>query len=1458
MAEVKNAFIKSKMNKDLDSRLLPSGEYRDGQNIQVSKSEGEDVGALENAVGNILAVDFSVESGLATGTLKSIGILADPNSSNIFVFLTDQTLPRENANDPQGPQVNYDPNGNNYIYSYNTQDQAVTKIVQGAFLNFSQSSPIYGINLLENLLFWTDNRNQPRVIELRADSVSFYNSEDLISVAKYNPYQAIQLYYQDGATLTPGGATNPNLNAYVSSIQDVTSELLPNGAPNMYYDQNWPGDPDYLEDKFVTFSYRFRFSSGEYSIMAPFTQAAFIPKQDGYFLANDEDSAYRSTIVRFMENKANKIGLYIPLPFEGNQLERKLNVIEIDVLYKESDSLAVKVLDSISASDFNKSTTSEYFYDYQSRKPYKTLPESEIIRVYDKVPVRALGQEITGNRVVYSNFQDKHTPPSTIDYDVAVTEKSNFSVSDSNAKASWTTSSVEYPQHNIKQNRSYQVGFILSDRYGRQSSVILSPVNPQTKVDTGTGVTFGGSTFYHEYTKNPVAPILNNIESWPGDSIKVLINEPVEFSNDEFDPGLYNGDVNSNGYNPMGWFSYKIVVKQTEQEYYNVYLPGILDGYPDFGSQQTPPDAEDTIAHITLLGDNINKVPRDLTEVGPEQKQYRSNVRLYGRVSPERTTAPAFTVPYYPQTNYQEPVAIAEQDYIFTDAANDAPYGTIYQSDSDPYVARLTQGNVSTVVGSDLPTPIGSLQTTGSPGATYPILLGVFETAPVQSLLDIFWETSTSGLITELNAISETTTTVEGFGDSFIYTQSEASGEGAFITEAPFAPAYIDGLSFRYFNQSTVTLDSVMQNGLAITENFLQPVKTQGGVEGRDGVIKTYDRWDVAINNPLPFSTSKSDNRLTFNFSIEGIQNGVKTTLSKSVKVNIANEFPSITSNLSPISVEQIRNTEDPIATFEGVNGAVDPLNKQLGLIWSIKNQTPQTPELEIDSSGNLYARSSNAAGSYTFDVVLKDNDGGSGSYEVSKSIDIVFGKSSVNTEFGSGNGTLSQGLASAGVFWGNYSDPTLVQSTPFDSPFLNSGNDGNQFRAVTGSLVIHPQEASDSLVGNTKVEKQVELDNVKDNGGNKYKWKNINYRPNGLDLSLSNYENTSLTKGTAYIKVDFKYKNWFAELDSAILPEEAGDNTMLSITWLAYVQYRANTPNATWVTATDIEGKEMRFGRSQENIIGLNRNSGENNFFNTGFITNADSSDEIITYPQGGTLNNAAAGSHWDKEERENPGAIVSKVFAFGEDQVYNVTDNNKLGEYRILVKYPQSANIFYQILPTSANAYSVIQAAKQDGAASDLSRYINVDVEFGDFYYKKGSAFSYLVEDAGSGSSTAAEASGITPGRELWAKEWSMKYVTQMYQDAEFTRKWTPKHFSGGDLWHSYQSIGNRDEIKALGTENSWIGENNKFVNNLDASFGLNLNGKQANQQRWVAKFDSNGKKIAGTAQPTNATIV
>ena len=58
MAEIRNNFVKSKMNKDLDARLIPPGEYREAQNVSISKSDGEDVGALENVLGNISLTNF--------------------------------------------------------------------------------------------------------------------------------------------------------------------------------------------------------------------------------------------------------------------------------------------------------------------------------------------------------------------------------------------------------------------------------------------------------------------------------------------------------------------------------------------------------------------------------------------------------------------------------------------------------------------------------------------------------------------------------------------------------------------------------------------------------------------------------------------------------------------------------------------------------------------------------------------------------------------------------------------------------------------------------------------------------------------------------------------------------------------------------------------------------------------------------------------------------------------------------------------------------------------------------------------------------------------------------------------------------------------------------------------------------------------------------------------------------
>ena len=55
MPKIQNSFLRGRMNKDFDERLVPKGEYLEAQNILITQSEDSDVGAIENILGNALA-----------------------------------------------------------------------------------------------------------------------------------------------------------------------------------------------------------------------------------------------------------------------------------------------------------------------------------------------------------------------------------------------------------------------------------------------------------------------------------------------------------------------------------------------------------------------------------------------------------------------------------------------------------------------------------------------------------------------------------------------------------------------------------------------------------------------------------------------------------------------------------------------------------------------------------------------------------------------------------------------------------------------------------------------------------------------------------------------------------------------------------------------------------------------------------------------------------------------------------------------------------------------------------------------------------------------------------------------------------------------------------------------------------------------------------------------------------
>ena len=79
MPEIKNSFTQGKMNKDLDERLVQNGQYRDAMNVEVSTSEGSDVGTVQNILGNTSASD----AGGFDNTCRCVGSIADEKTNKL-------------------------------------------------------------------------------------------------------------------------------------------------------------------------------------------------------------------------------------------------------------------------------------------------------------------------------------------------------------------------------------------------------------------------------------------------------------------------------------------------------------------------------------------------------------------------------------------------------------------------------------------------------------------------------------------------------------------------------------------------------------------------------------------------------------------------------------------------------------------------------------------------------------------------------------------------------------------------------------------------------------------------------------------------------------------------------------------------------------------------------------------------------------------------------------------------------------------------------------------------------------------------------------------------------------------------------------------------------------------------------------------------------------------------------
>lgn len=349
MPNISRNFIQGKMNKMVDERLVPNGEYIDGLNIRMGSTEGSEIGVVENTKGNTRLTTLTY-NGIALINARCIGAFEDGANESVYWFISSNSEP-----------VSTSPTGKvDMVVSFNTTSNLLTYHIisvddgggVNTTLNFDSKFLITGVNKIENLVFFTDNLNPPRQFNI------LKNYGNPVSNIDSFTGEAIQV-------LKRPPITSPSIRPLITNSED-----------------------NFLENRFICFAYRYRYEDGEYSATSQFSEPSFVPNIFDYDTATALNAGMLNT-TNMCDVTYNSGG---PL------------VKEIDLLFKDMNNSIIKVIEKLDKEELGYADNTEYTFTFSNSKIFTILPVGEILRLYDNVPKIAQSQTLMGNRLMYGNY----------------------------------------------------------------------------------------------------------------------------------------------------------------------------------------------------------------------------------------------------------------------------------------------------------------------------------------------------------------------------------------------------------------------------------------------------------------------------------------------------------------------------------------------------------------------------------------------------------------------------------------------------------------------------------------------------------------------------------------------------------------------------------------------------------------------------------------------------------------------------------------------------------------------------------------------------------------------------------------------------------------------------------------------------------------------------------------------